>query len=45
MYLNYPMTSLDHLIEGSCKFMDVSSLWHVIALKSLVTISTVIVEV
>ena len=32
MYLNCHVTSHDHLIKGSCKFMDGSSLWYVTAL-------------
>ena len=39
------MTSNDHLLEALCKFMGENSLWYVITLISLVTISIVKVEV
>ena len=45
MYLICHMTSHDHFTEGSCKFLDGSSLWYVTTLISLVTTSIVIVEI
>ena len=45
MYLICHMTSHDHLLKDSCKFMCEDSLWYVITLISLVTISIVKVEI
>ena len=45
MYLICHVTSHDHVIEGSCEFMGGNSLWYIINLRGLVTISIVIVEI
>ena len=45
MYLICHMTSRDHFIEKSCKFMGESLLWFVTTLTILVTINIMIVEI
>ena len=44
MYLICHVTSHDHLIERGCEFMGKNSLCYVTTLISLVTVSTLMVE-
>ena len=43
-YLIFHVTSQNHLIEGSCKFMKETSLLYVTAMPSLVAIGIVVIE-
>ena len=44
-YLIFHVTSQNHLIEGSCKFMNETSLLYVTTMPSLVTIGIVVIEI
>ena len=44
-YLICYVTSQNHLIEGSCNFMSVSSSCHVTTLPCLVALGIVLVEI
>ena len=43
-YLIFHVTSQNHLIEGSCKFMNETSLLYVTTMPSLVTIGIVVIS-
>ena len=44
-YLIFHVTSQNHLIEGSCKFMGKTSLLYVTTIPSLVVIHIVVKEI
>ena len=44
-YLIFHVTSQNHLIEGSCKFLNETSLLYVTAMPSLVAIVIVVIEI
>ena len=43
-YLIFHVNSQNHLIEGSCKFMNETSLLYVTTMPSLVTIGIVVIS-
>ena len=44
-YLTCDVTSQNHVIEGSCKFLSGSSSWYVTSLPSLVAMGIVVVDI
>ena len=44
-YLMFHVISQNHLIEGSCKFINETSLLYVITMPSLVAIGIVVIEI
>ena len=44
-YLIFHVTSQNHLMEGSCKFMNKTSLLYVTTMSSLVAIDIVVIEI
>ena len=44
-YLICPVTSQNHVIEGSCNFLNESSSWFVNTMPSLLIIDIVVAEI
>ena len=44
-YLIFHLTSKNHLIEGSCKFLNKTSLQYVTTVPNLVAVDIVVIEI